>query len=541
MSEPQNQPQNPQPEGVPPQQPYHPQYPPQYPQPGQYQQQGAQPYYGYQGQPQAPAPKPKRPMLVVGIVGAVLALLIGAGIVVALVGGSDDDGGDGGKNGGKAGGKGSVKAGFGKTLWTLPLPDAGKPSKETQRFPIGTWLSPIAGMEMPGAWVTSDLLVRGARDGLTGYAIDSGEKKWNWKPPSGAFICDMTDSASKDAGVVLWGKGGACLTIGAVELSSGKMLWEQEIAPIQPQPDGTFAQRDMGYATAAVAGDVVVVDNPAKDIYALSLKDGKELWSLGAKTDTCWLSGSGLVATENQVATITSCEAPGPVGTTQQTVQVLDPASGEPKWTKQLPLEGVGTGRLRTFISADPVSYEETESGKSNFLVSFSDDGQEQPKIDIDAALGKDIGREHPGLDEVSISQRHKRYPNVVVSGSTFATVTNSPEGLPSGTQVVAFDLASGQQRWKSELAASAFPALVGVEGESLAAVDQNGDGKPTMLSFGLTDGKFTQGGPLAKDAAQFLTSGLNKMYSLVDGRLIIATWGTGIGGNSPIAALALG
>ncbi|KUL49531.1 MULTISPECIES: PQQ-binding-like beta-propeller repeat protein [unclassified Streptomyces] len=337
-----------------PQQPQGYGYPTQPAQP-QYQQGYQQPYQqGYQQPPTMPMqPQPggsgggrkfSGQMAVIVAAVVAIALIVGGGVWYAS---SKDD--DSKKTAQGTDGKGE-KGEKGEKGGDSP-PGQGPAEEKAPGDPSAKVLMQLPQPEIPkdqiwnatGSALTDDVYAKAGVNELNGYDPDTGKEKWSIPLPG--MTCAMSREVTDDGIVAVVteeaerGKKGdyePCSKVSAIDLKSGKKLWTEGVETNGVK--ATFKEVTISGTTIA-AGAGVSSGGAAWDV------TGKSLWKpkVGKCEDVGYAGGDQLVA-------VRRC---GSYGDYKLKVQLLDPKTGDDKWTYPL-ADGIDNAKI---ISTNPVVF----------------------------------------------------------------------------------------------------------------------------------------------------------------------------------------
>ncbi|MCC3772098.1 PQQ-binding-like beta-propeller repeat protein, partial [Streptomyces sp. UNOC14_S4] len=389
----------------------------------------------------------KKRMAVIVSAAVALALVIGGGAWYAL---SGDDGKDSKAGGGSSQSKGDNGPGGpkpktvnGKLLFSVPSPDV--PDM----------------VQAAGMWATDQVVAKTDVYKVTGYGPSGGKK---WEIPLDGAVCWANSQATADGKAVILvsdGKpttdkpyGGPCTHVVALDLDKGAKLWEKTAK--QGDTDITFSEVTIGGGTVAAGG--------LRGGAAWSLDGGKELWVPKAEDD-CKDAGYG---GGNKLVAVRRC---GDYQRPTITIQTLDPKSGAIKSKFKMPA-GIDYPHI---ASTDPLvvavsAGDSTGNGASDFMA-IDDSGQ-------DGTLRSKISTGN--------GQYEPKCPAVEVEGCKKISITKDTLYMPtkqhaSGdsdkpgrvNEVVAFDLANGQSKGKTDGVPGAALIPLGVDKDGYAIVYQ--------------------------------------------------------------------
>ncbi|MFF2013330.1 PQQ-binding-like beta-propeller repeat protein [Streptomyces sp. NPDC058195] len=270
-----------------------------------------------------------------------------------------------------------------------------------------------------GVWLVDDTVVRSRFDGVTGYDVRSGKKRWEHVIPGRTEVCAAdTDPA---AGVALIAyraagpakkKAGGCATVVAIGLADGRELWRT--ADAGPAGGGTVVGVGHGLGVFLDGGRLRAVD----------LRTGTARWTT-ALPKGCGLGDLGL-APKRLVAAL-GCED-------EAMLAAFGPDDGTVRWTVPLDARrGVAADAGLSVVSADPPTVRVDEQGGRKGFFAFGPDGRSRSRIGAVGDYGS-IGR-------------------TAVADGRLITIA-SYEGGQGGAweRLVAFDLATGGELWRERV-----------------------------------------------------------------------------------------
>ncbi|PHQ51224.1 hypothetical protein BLA24_15835 [Streptomyces cinnamoneus] len=422
------------------------------PAPGPY---GAYPPPQYPGGPYPGAPTPggpgggaaKKRMAVIVSAAVALVLVVGGGVWFATKGGDDkkseakNSSGTGAK-GGAQGGGGEVKAP--QTIDAKLLFSVDQPKVDDL-------------ITVKGQWATDQVYAKADVYKVVGYGLSGGQK---WEIPLDGEICwssKQTTSDGKTAVLVKAGKpdaehkyGGPCSQVVALDLNSGKKLW---------QKTAKAGDQDIRFDEVTVGGGTVAAGGTSGGA-AWSLADGKELWK-PKPGDDCRDDGYG---GGGKLVAVRRC---GDYSRPQMQVQTVNPATGAIQSAYKVP---PGLNYVHV-ASTDPLviavdAGDSTGSAASDFLV--IDDSAKEGKLR--SKISTENGKFTP------------KCPSTEVEGCFKLAISKDTLYLPSEehqsgnaqqvgrvNEIVGFDLATGQSKGKAD----------GMAGSELVPLGLDKDGYP--------------------------------------------------------------
>ncbi|MFB7654911.1 MULTISPECIES: PQQ-binding-like beta-propeller repeat protein [unclassified Streptomyces] len=493
-------------------------------QPGPY---GQQPGYGYP-QPQYPGgpgtpppggpgsrnPFKGKPALVVGA--AVAALLVIGGSVWAVTANSGDDkdkkpvagksddpkpsgsGGDAPVNPGDGSGDGGEdpenlnegrQAGESKVLWYKEAPDA-----------------PGSGADANGMWITDKAAVKAAYKQVFAYNVGDGKPTWD---PI-AFpekICAVTpEKTANDKIIVAYMSGSSdrakCNKLQEIDLATGAKGWTEDIA------DGELFDSTLS-VELSVSGTTLMVGRSQSGT-AYDVTSGKKLYDKKRYGDACF--PAGFAGSAKKLVQVASCGAGG--NNEHDEIQGLDPKTGKVLWTYKYDKGW----RVARAYSVDPlVVYATNEDKKVWNIATFTSGGKVLEQVGVDEDFAPECGwaileRDLQGCSGVAVADNTLYLPTEATSGAN---------------EIVAINLATGKEKWRTKSPADESMMPLKVEGDQLIAyVQPSYDAGGQVVSIptggsGHAPAKLLQN---PQGVADIENSFYSKDIDWVDGRFYIST-----------------
>ncbi|MEV5095872.1 PQQ-binding-like beta-propeller repeat protein [Streptomyces rochei] len=497
-------------------------------QPGAYGQPGqpGQPGYGYpQAQfPGAPGTPPPggpgsrnpfkgKPALAIGAAVAAL-LVIGGGVwAVTASGGDDKDkkpvagksddpkpSGSGGApvNPGDGSGDGGEdpenlnegrQAGESKVLWYKEAPDA-----------------PGSGADADGMWITDKAAVKAAYKQVFAYNV--GDGKPSWEPI--AFpekICAVTPEKTADDKIVVAYMSGSsdrakCNKLQEIDLATGQKGWSEEVA------DGELFDSTLS-VELTVSGSTLMVGRSQSGT-AYDVTTGRKLYDKKRYGDACFPAGFAGSATK--LVQVASCGAGG--DNAHDELQGLDPKTGKVLWTYKYEKGW----RVARAYSVDPlVVYATNEDKKVWNISTFTSGGKVQEQVGVDEDFAPECGW--------AILERDLQgCAGVAVGGGALYLPTEATTGANA---IVAIDLATGKEKWRTKSPADESMMPMKVEGDQLIAYVQpsyDAGGRVVSIPTGGSDHKPVELLKNPQAVADIENSFYSKDIDWVDGRFYISS-----------------
>ncbi|MFG2991069.1 PQQ-binding-like beta-propeller repeat protein [Streptomyces sp. NPDC048257] len=286
-----------------------------------------------------------------------------------------------------------------------------------------------------GPWRVGDTVVTAISSGLTAYAVADGRQKWKLSlqtplcgvPPlpsaTGVLVVAVKETASDTS---------RCTHLQQIDLAAGKAGWKVAVPP-ENDRDST------GEFELAISGDTVAVARPAV-MSGFSVTDGRKLFGT-SKNGGCYPAG---FAGGSRLIGIRHCPDPGDARAAGQAmVEELDPATGTARWSHRYDPDWT-VGRV---LSMDPLVISAHHKDKKTWnITAFAADGTVR-------------SRTVPGF---AVSGRCNGFGNANGFQECYAAAADadtlylgagkpgSSLGIDDTDQVVALDLNTGKERWRS-------------------------------------------------------------------------------------------
>ncbi|MFW6690591.1 PQQ-binding-like beta-propeller repeat protein [Streptomyces sp. MAR4 CNX-425] len=304
--------------------------------------------------PRYPAPPPPRSGGGAKAVGIVLSVLLvvavlGGGAAVVLLSG-DDDGGSSSTAGDE------LPSNALEQLWSTPLE--------------GTHIASGDSASLPGLWPVGGHIVHGDEaGGLRAYDARSGDEKWRTKKPKHAGeLCAMSRTTSPGGiGAVAFDAGGDdCAYLAAVEVDTGTLLWDQNLAG------------DVGNSNPVLTvNDETISTNIGMYVNNWTAKGGAPGMDFTSRGQDC---DSTLVLGDDYAVGSSECTDVSP----RHQLSVLDTRGGTDPWR----FPGVEL-RAQRVLGENPLTVLLQDDEENEFVQSFSDDGKQGKRIALTGELRK--------------------------------------------------------------------------------------------------------------------------------------------------------
>ncbi|MEY2226130.1 PQQ-binding-like beta-propeller repeat protein [Streptomyces sp. BF23-30] len=388
------------------------------------------PRSGDRGRPRRP-----RPVAAVGAVAALLAalLVIGGGAYHLTVRGESAEP--------LAGPTGTPSVDQGDGKGPGGGPEAYDPNAGIRAGEARVWLRDNqaevagAGTSQYGPWRVGDTVVSAIPSGFTAYAVADGQEKW--KLPLQTPLCGIPPAPSANGKLVVGVKESAsessrCTHLQQIDLTTGRAGWKVPLPPENEHDSSTQFE-------LAISGDTVVVVRSAL-MSGFSVTDGRKLFGTSSPNG-CYPYG---FAGGSRLIAIRQCPDPKDVvARGQAMVEELDPATGAARWSYKYAPDWT-VGRV---LSVDPLVVAAHHKDKKTWnLTAFAADGTVRSQSD----------------PTFGVSGRCNGFGNATGFQECYAVAADADSlyigaGKPGTTlgidvtnQVVAVDLNTGKERWRT-------------------------------------------------------------------------------------------
>lgn len=506
--------------------PFAPQGPHGYPQqaaPGPYGQPPQQGPYGlqqgrcgypqqqYPGGPVSPqsggkGPFKGKPALIIGAA-VVALLLIGGGVYAAVRGGGGDDEkpvasdlknpaepsaaasvDQDGSSDARAGNddlNAGRKAGEDRVLW-LQTNDVALPAGGAQNY---------------GMWFTGDAVVKAMYKKVVAYGVDDGKEKWSVPIPHA--LCAAPRQTTPDGKIVIAYESNDtdkadCNQMQMIDLRAGQGGWKKPI----PQ-EGSFDI--MSSMELTIAGNTVTASRMGPSS-AFSVQDGHKIFGAftGACTPNAFAGGAKLIAVE-------SCTKDSEPAASEQ-VQELNPNTGAPRWTFPLPAGWA----VKKVYSVDPLVVYSTNEKTKNWNISIlKQDGTRRSQLTTKDSFAPECGLS-------IIKSDLQGCLGTIADANTLYLPTEVKNGA---NEIVAFDLDTGKEKWRSPATADRTMLPLRMDGSHLIAYQEPSyEGGGSVVSIPAAGGKPQMILQNPQSTADVENSFYSKSVSYVNGRFFIMT-----------------
>ncbi|MGW3658774.1 outer membrane protein assembly factor BamB family protein [Streptomyces sp. NPDC005151] len=306
---------------------------------------------------------------------------------------------------------------------------------------------PANGSDVYGPWFVGDTVGKAMFHTVSGYSVADGSQKWSLRLPSA--MCAAPSQATADGKIVLGiqtghGDRALCNGLQMVDLTTGKAGWYK-----------TFKRQGawdlLSNPAMAINGDTVTIGRKTRTD-AFRVSDGKVLF--GELPGNCQPFGfaSGPVA-----IAAASCQTAAD-DHKEQLVERIDPATGKVLWKYK-----VKKGwEIAQFYSVSPLVVS-LKKGDQWAIIMLNDDGTYRSQL----VGGDENFKTQCDTDVASDGRNLDNCLGAAADDKTVYLATKPGESDPTN-KVVAFDLASGQTKWKAAAPAGQTLMPMRVEGGRL-------------------------------------------------------------------------
>ncbi|MFF2505194.1 PQQ-binding-like beta-propeller repeat protein [Streptomyces sp. NPDC058067] len=375
-------------------------------------------------------------MIIIGAVVAV-ALIIGGGVwYSASSGGDKTNASSAGPTGGGGKGGGENKGGSGGTT------SGGQSQEKAPANTSAQVLMQLPQTEVPkdevfsvkGSWLTDTTYAKAGVGEIVGYSAVTGKKSWTL--PLSGQTCGGAPEVTQDGLSAVISEAAPrtpkkyeyqpCTQITVFNVDTGKKLWTKSVGS---------GGRDIPFKELSITGSTLAAGGGYDGGAAFDIKTGKILWQpqTGSCEDVGYRGGEQLVA-------VRKC---GDYGDEKHEVQLLDAATGKPKWTYKIP----AAVNVISVVSSKPVTFVIATGEEVQMSDLFSlDDATgrlrtkislEKDKYDFDCEVGEIHGCKAITVGNDRVYMPTRQHDGGGSSGQTNEIVSFSLQtGKPTGDRV---------------------------------------------------------------------------------------------------------
>jgi hypothetical protein len=292
---------------------------------------------------------------------------------------------------------------------------------------------PHDGANVFGPWLVGNTLVKAMYKQVVGYSATTGKKVWTL--PLANPLCAAPNAPTADGKIVIAYKDGVsdkseCKELQEIDLTTGKGGWNKVVPEF-----GTFDF--LSDIALTISGNTLTVGRTGHSD-AFRVSDGKTLF--GTIAGNCqpfsFAGGTKLIAAESCPSADSSVDI--------QQLQELDPVTGKAKWTFKIK-KGYTVDKV---YSVDPLVVSFKDDDKKLWSVeALNNDGTRRSAIQG----GKDNFQVECGNSFAIFGEQLEGCKGVAADANTLYIETRPDDSAETPTNaVIAFDLATGKQKWRS-------------------------------------------------------------------------------------------
>ncbi|MFE9403296.1 PQQ-binding-like beta-propeller repeat protein [Streptomyces sp. NPDC006530] len=294
-----------------------------------------------------------------------------------------------------------------------------------------------SGAEQYGPWRVGDVVARAMYKEVAGYGAADGKERW--KITFDTPLCGVPRAPSGQNKLVVGllesnAKGAHCTILQQVDLATGKTGWKAVRTEDRRGNSALTLQM-------AITGDTVAVAWSG-GATGFSVIDGHKLYDVqksGGCSSQAFAGGARLISAGY------CFDGGDPKAQPGDLLQELDPATGRPKWSYQYDK----TWRIGQVLSVEPLVVTALpHEGKTWKILAFTADGklrsQFEPKFQIPGVCSG-FGQSVDELQECYGSAADAQTLYLAGDGNE-TDMTKSADG----TQIIAVDLDTGKEKWRS-------------------------------------------------------------------------------------------
>jgi outer membrane protein assembly factor BamB len=287
--------------------------------------------------------------------------------------------------------------------------------------------APAADDALVGSWVTGKLLIRASTEGgLSAYGLADGAPAWSaMLPPNaargGTRPCAMSPTLTAGGlGTVAFGKDGStCTTLAGLDTTTGTVLWTVPLTDAK-HPVATAAD-------TYVQGDVATIVSE-NFLGGVDIRTGRRVWGFNPRGYYCnayvW-GGTGVVLVDDYCAD----------RRTPFTFTAYDGETGKQLWSTE---QDAHTDVAHVFSGSPLIAGEHTAGEDSVRVIGATGSSRKLAVGNTELAPGNGTDADH--------------------SARIVGNVLITPAQTAKGTEVDAFDVATGAKLWSTPALALATP-----------------------------------------------------------------------------------
>ncbi|MFE7116039.1 PQQ-binding-like beta-propeller repeat protein, partial [Streptomyces sp. NPDC057654] len=280
----------------------------------------------------------------------------------------------------------------------------------------------------------------------------------------GLVVCQASTDASDGIAVLASGVGDECAHFFAIDLASGKVLWEHDLAP-----DEWVRESDTRIARS---GNTVVVNAMTRTTTAFRVSDGQKLWTDSkAVYDGRTCKGTGYTGGK-QLIRLQHCYDDDTFDTPYD-VAAVDPATGHTRWTYRLGKDGLQT----RILSTGPAVIDESPATDPMHLTVIGDDGKRRSRLAPGPEKQMSSGNRDDGSPDTAVQ----------IAGDTVTVVADKLKSDSNqNNKIIGWSLSSGKRLWEhtAQGRLQNYHAAASDTGDLLAYVSGNRYDPAKLVTF---------------------------------------------------------
>lgn len=381
-------------------------------------------------------------------------------------------------------------------------------------------------VKLLGNWNADTAYYIGRRTGVEIYDSKTGDRIGSITPPEpDMHPCAMTEGLSGSGlGAVAWVKGdplastASCDQVSLIDTrKGGAVRWTTQVAGV---PAGGKPVTDDSAALAFLDGDVLAVMTP-NTVVALR-PNKKEAWTWVSPRAGLHVRNTDMTARGDRIMVMMGLETRGTADWTWS-VSTLDAAKGRQVDATAVPMTAPEGGRVRLVGNGAPAALLLPDGLADNppppELVVFGRDGSIARRIPLATTVGPVL------LHPVERANWATRFDIAFDADATTAyVIAGETTSLTVPASVVAYDLATGTQKWTKPVGKATTPRFLGSDEDAVYVLGGKSVSDMDIQSYAAKDGTPAKIGTVTAPAEPLPVSGLVVDYR--NGNLVMVETG---------------
>ncbi|MFC4516370.1 MULTISPECIES: PQQ-binding-like beta-propeller repeat protein [Streptomyces] len=365
---------------------------------------------------------------------------------------------------------------IGTGVWLLQDPghENNKPATAGASKASLPWSVPakVSGLRSPGlvrgVWFTDKAVVHALPDGTAALDRSTGRRMWGTPTPGAGSLCRASTDSTDNIAILAYGAGEDCGTFYALDITTGKVLWQHTLEPDDQAPSGP--------TRIARSGETVVVSTEKKRTTAFRVRDGREIWHESKELYQATAQGDcrGTQYTGGRILLRVQYCLDGTFNE-RYDLAALDPVTGKARWTYRLSSEGLHA----QVVSTSPIVVNDPGKGLGLplGLTVLDDNGNLRTRLAT--------GPEH--LGKHAEGDGSTPFPDVQIKGDKLYFVAAKDDSTPDqNNKIIAWSLDSGRRLWERTSSGylQAYHAVASDTNDVLAYTAGNIHDPATLVRF---------------------------------------------------------